>query len=187
METLEIINQRLRDRFGRFGTSNLPYFRVVWSNEQFEKRLITHTREGFELPNPVVEEVPKYKQWANNRYILEHLVAVPAEFQKDLGGEQLSYEPLWTFQDNKGEPLAPSWAACEFIVRTMRENMQTANGRPKYKDPLAGLNTEELIEAERMQIEAVKQDLFGNETSVGDALMQDSAVGYGIRQRNDKL
>jgi hypothetical protein len=188
MESLIVLNRRLTERYGKFDTTDKPMFRVVWSNSELEKRLMTHTRDGFELINPVILEVPKYKQWAADRYILESLVGVPEEQQFELAGNKFSYEPIWVFQDADGNALAPIWSAIEFIINSIQEKMDAArNGTPKYKDPDAGLTNEEMQEKERIKLDALQKDLFGNETKVGDALMQDSAVGYGIRQRHDKV
>lgn len=189
MESLFNINRKLSDQYGRFDTTDYPLFRVVWSNDEFEKRLLTHTKDGFALANPVVLEVPKYKQWAADRYILESLVGVPEEQQFELGGRKFSYEPLWVFQDAQGNALPPNYHAIQIIIRSVQESIDRAKGiqAPKYKDPYANLTPEQYKEVKTLELDALERDLFGNETKIGDALAQDSAVGYGIRQRNDKV
>lgn len=187
METLFDINRRLKDIYGTFDTTEYPFFRVVWSNNEFEKRLVTHTKEGLELSTPVVQELPKYKQWAADKYILEHLVAIPEEHQIEMLGKKLSYEPIWTFVDKHGNALPPAWRAIEVILKSMRDAIETAGKGPKYKDEYAGLNSEELVEKRELELKQIEEELFGNETSTSDSLMQDSGVGYGIRQRNDKV
>jgi hypothetical protein len=188
MESVYNLNRKLVDTYGKFDTTDYPLFRVVWSNDEYERRLITHTKDGFELANPAVLEVPKYKQWAADRYILESLVGVPEEQQFELGGRKFSYEPIWVFEDKDGNALPPIWGAIWVIIKSIQDKMDAArDGTPKYKDPYAGLTTPELIEAEKARLDGLEKELFGNENKITDALAQDSAVGYGVRQRNDKV
>lgn len=187
METISNINRRLRDIYGTFDVTEYPYFRVVYSDEEFENRLITHTKDGLALVKPTVILVSKYKQWVQNKYILEHLVEVPEENQAELAGKKFSYEPLWVFEDKNGNALPPIWGAIEHIIETIRENIEGAGKGPKYKDPYAGLTKEQFEEFEKVRLDGLQIELFGNETEIGDSLSQDSGVGYGIRQRNDKI
>jgi hypothetical protein len=187
MEPIQTINRRLVEVYGRFETTEYPLFRVVYSDDEFEKRLITHTKDGFELANPVVLEVPKYKQYIQHKYILESLVAIPEEQQFEMAGRKFSYEPLWTFEDSEGNALPPIWGAIEFIIKAVQDQIDNVGKGPKYKDPYAGLNNEQFLEAEKARLDGIEKELFGNESKIGDTLMQDSAVGYGTRQRNDKV
>jgi hypothetical protein len=187
MESLFNINRKLKDIYGTFDVTDYPLFRVSYSDDEFEKRVVTHTKDGFELIHPVVLEVPKYRQWIHSKYILETLVAIPEDQQFEMAGKKFSYEPIWTFEDKDGNALPPIWGAIEFIIASIREQMASAGHGPKYKDPYAGLTNEEVKEVEKLRLDGLERELFGNETKIGDALEQDSAIGYGVRQRNDKV
>ena len=87
METLEIINKRLKDNYGE--TVDRPNFRIVWSEDQFENRLTHFTDEGFELIHPEVRQLPKYKQWIHDKYVLERLTEVPIINENELPSSKL--------------------------------------------------------------------------------------------------
>src|SRR5262245_44425499 len=93
-------NKKLFEEFGYFSNGQ-PNYRLVWSEDQFEKRLSRHTREGFELLTPQIVEVPKYRQWIHERYLLEKLCIVPIDHE-ELTVAPLSYECLWVFQNKNG-------------------------------------------------------------------------------------
>jgi hypothetical protein len=179
MESVEVINQRLLDQFGRFEDGR-PNWRVVWSDDQLEKRFVTHTKEGFELPSPVAAEVRKYS-YIVARYVLEKIVPVP-----QIDGNELttktSYEPIWTFEDSHGNALPPIYDAISLLIRTVNENLYRAGRNIPYKTPEGMGNT---AEEQKMRADKLYQELYGNETSVSDALSLDTAVGYGTRQRKD--
>lgn len=176
-EQIHIINKRLLESFGKFedGRAN---WRVVWSDNEFEKRLVEVTDEGFQLLEPYVKEVPKYS-YARHRYILERLVPVPLYSELTT---KTSYEPIWTFQDNNGNYLPPIWEAIYLLVNTVQNNLAMAGRNAPYKLPEGEGNTKEEIE---QRINKLQEQLFGNESALTDSLRLDSAVGYGSRQRND--
>lgn len=165
-ESIESINEKLLNEYGtEFGKS--PKFRVVFSEDQFEKRVMDYTDEGFELLIPEVRLVPKYKQWIKAKYILERLVPAPEDSDLTV---KVSYEPLWTFQDNKGNYLPPFFEGCKLII----DNMFMNSGQrqyPKFKDDMSK-------EKYLANIEKTQSELFGNETDVGDALSYGSGVGF---------
>lgn len=174
MDTVQEINIRLERDYGKVDDLR-PYWRVVYSDDQFEKQLRTHTKDGFELINPEVQEVPKYRQWIQHKYILEKLTPVPIEYQNELPlSNGLSYEPLYVFEDNNGNALPPKWEAIQFIIKAIHD--QIGYKGVKYKDPYSDVKTApEVKEAELKTLEA---SLFGNETNVTDALAYREGVGY---------
>lgn len=176
-EAIVVINNRLLSYFGKFETGEQNY-RVVWSDDQFEKRILTHTREGFILPNPIVGEIPKYRQWIQERFILERLLPVIGD--TDLI-TKTTYEPVWTFEDKFGNALPPKWEAIEVIINSVHKAAARATGA-KYKEPEALGNTQEAIDA---RVDKLEAELFGNESKISDALAHDSAVGFGARKRDD--
>jgi hypothetical protein len=174
-EPIERINKQLLNQFG-IHTDKRPRFRVVWSEDQYEKRITSHTKDGLSLLNPMVLEVPKYKHYISERFILEQLSIVPGNQETDLV-ENLSYEPLWAFEDRHGNYLPPRYDACKIIIDQVYENMSNAGkGIKKYTNP------DDLI-SESERIDRVEKILFGEETPVGDALRH----GYGIVVPENKL
>jgi hypothetical protein len=173
------INKLLLDNFGKF--NDQPRFRVVWANDQFEKRMVEYTPEGLELPEPKILEVPKYiTAWHRDTYILEMLM--PVGTLTDLV-TSVSYEPVWTFRSQTtGEVLPPLYGACKMVAETIMINMQRTYEGPKYKDPESDAKVAPDIKLERIM--KIEEELFGNETPLGDSLKRDTAVGYGTRQRS---
>jgi len=173
-EIVKALNRKLQDNYGR--TENLPNFRVVWSDDQFEKRITHHTMEGLELLTPVVKEFPKYRQWVKDKYILERLTVVPELVETDLV-EKLSYEPVWVFEDANGNALRPIWSAIHFVIEQLNRNV-SHSGYTKYPDK------GESFEEKEARLKELQMELFGNETSVGDALAHKEGVvvPYGYSQ-----
>ena len=167
-EPIEDINKKLLEEFGsELICGNKPKFRVVFSEDQYEKRLTSFTDEGFELLIPEVRLLPKYKQWVREKYILERLVPIIGE--TDLT-EKISYEPAWVFQDKYGNYLPPFYEGCKFVIESIFAAMGKAGTHIKYKDK------NETMEEKKIRIEKVEQELFGNETDVADALAYGSGV-----------
>jgi hypothetical protein len=179
-EEIESINRRLVDHFGLDTSTNQPIWRVVWSEDQFEHRLGTY--DDF-VPNTEiylrtvteVRYVPKYSQWLPNVYVLERLVVVPDNNIPELPTTKLSYEPIYAFRTTSGIPLPPKFAAAKFAI----DLIYAAQGKSsvaKYKDPDAGLDTEQQFEKKIEEIDTLQKELFGNESYVGDALAHKQAV-----------
>lgn len=165
-EKIDYINKRLEQDFGRFEDGR-PNWRVVFADDQIEKRWVQYNEFGVELLNPVVRERPKYRQWAAGFYLLERLVPVVGE--TDIV-TKTSYEPAWTFVDKNGNYLPPRFDACKFIIESIYAQTDKANTHKKYKDP-------ELDEGYKMkQIQDMHDILFGNETGTGDALAYKEGV-----------
>jgi hypothetical protein len=146
----------------------------VWSEDQYEKRWTQFSDEGFELIQPEVRVLPKYKQWIRQRYILERFVPVVGE--TDLV-TKTSYEPAWVFQTKNGEYLPPFFDGCKLIIESMFQAIGRANTHTKYKDK--NVSPEERL----AEIKRVEDELFGNETATTDAL----AYGTGVTVPESKL
>lgn len=171
-ETIESINEKLISEFG-LEFNGQPRFRVVWSDDQFEKRWTNYTDEGFELINPEVREIPKYRQWIQGRYILERLVPIVGE--SDLT-EQIGYESAWVFQDRFQNYLPPYFDGCKFVIESIYSAIDKKGMHVKYQDP------EVSAEFREQRLKRVEKDLFGNETDAGDALAYGSGVA-GFHQK----
>ena len=164
---LEVINRALINRFGIDTNSTNPMYRVVFSDDQFEKRLTKFTDSGVELMIPEVRLLPKYKQWIKHKYVLENLVVIPEFQREELAGEKLSYEPLFVFENDKGEPLPPKVEVATFIIEQVLAAKANRNPVAKYtEDPEKAIK----------ELEEMEEYLHGNETSVTDAL----AYGTGV-------
>src|SRR5574340_856051 len=176
-EPIEDINRKLVEEFGtEFG--NAPRFRVVFSEDMFEKRLTYFTDEGFELIEPEVRELPKYRQWVHQKYILERLVPISGE--TDLV-TKVSYEPAWIFQDKNGNYLPPFFDGCKHVIESIYAAAGKKNTHAKYKDK--NVSREERL----AEIERVERELFGNETSVGDHLAYGTGVSLAGASPESKL
>lgn len=178
-ESVESINSQLKDEFGVDTVTGLPIWRIVFSEDQFEKRLGTYddfTPAGIYLRTVTeVREVPKYRQWIKQKYILERLVVVPISHEMELPTAKMSYEPIYVFQTGSGKYLPPKFEAAKLVVDTVYA-AQGKGSLAKYKDPDAGLTSDDLIEKKTGEIDKLQSELFGNESFVGDALAHKEAV-----------
>jgi hypothetical protein len=159
------LNKRIQERYGTFWDGK-PNFRIIWSEDETEKRRTRYSDKGIELAQWEVRELPKYKQWIHQKYVLERLTVVPEFVETDLV-EKFSYEPLWVFEDKNGVALVPTWPACWHILETVLHAMDNTH-YVKYKDPES--DPKEAKEVYKARIDALVDDLFGNETDVTDAL-----------------
>lgn len=159
-EPIESINQQLIDLFGIDTATGKPLFRVVWSEDQLEKRLTDRSEKGLILPYPMMKLLPKY-QWIKEKFVLERLVVVPEQNIKELAGIKLSYEPLWVFKGKNEEYIPPTLWACKFVIDTLYAAMGKTS-LAKYVDEEAK-NPEE---TKNQRIEKLTEELFGDESSL---------------------
>lgn len=168
MEDLNRINKQLHDKFGIDTVTGREMYRVVWAEDQFENRLTEFDDRGNPLLVPEIRSLPKY-QWIKGKYILENLMYISnPESQKELAGQKLSYEVIFVFDDKDGNPLPPLFDVCVLVITTMQAAMK-GGGYVKYKegDP---------IETRKEEIEALQEELFGNESDLTDSLAQGSGI-----------
>jgi hypothetical protein len=183
-EKLETINQYLRDAYGIDTDDSEPMFRVVWSDDQFEKRETKYTDAGVELLHAEVRELPKY-QWAKHFYILERRVLVPDMNLKELGGIMKSYEPLWVFKTNNDVPVPPTIEGCKFVI----DCLYAALGKKsmaKYKDPNIGETPEEQYEINKTRIDKIEEELFGNESGLKQQTIGEGGSGIIVPSTYEK-
>ncbi len=172
---IEHLNQFLRDCYGIETTSDRPMWRVVFSDDQYEKRLTKYTDSGIELLVPEVRELPKYKQWIHGKWILENLVVVPEMNKAELAEAKTSYECLFVFENDKGDALPPRIDVCQLIINIVGTAKGERFNAAKYKeDP----------EAKAKELAEMEQYLHGNETDVTDALM--FGTGVSVPSNYDK-
>jgi hypothetical protein len=180
-EPIESINKQLVSLFGIDSDTGRPMFRVVSSWDQYEKRYTNVTKDGFQLLNPEVVELPKYDQRDldyKDCYILERLVVVPAFHHNEMV-EVMSYEPLWVFRgkDRMGNdvPVPPKTDACKMVIDTM----YAALGKKslvKYVDPES--NSMEAIQEKQKRVDKLVEELFGDESALLGRTITGEAVAY---------
>lgn len=164
---VERINNSLRDSYGIDTVTGQPMWRVVFSDDQTEKRITKFSDGGIELMFPESREVKKYP-WIKHKWGLEQLVLVPEHQQRELCGIKQSYEWMFTFHDKDGKPLPPKYEVCQFVINLIemaKDNAQA--GVAKYvEDP----------EAAKKELAEMEEYLHGNETDVADHLMYGTGV-----------
>ncbi len=170
METIETINQRLIDHYGNDSSTNRPMFRIVWANDQTEKRRVDITEFGIQLLHKEVREMPKYS-YLKDLYVLEQLVVIPDHQRDELPVSILSYEPLWAFADDNRMPVPPTWRAAKFIIDIML-SVKGHKNMAKYVEDEKNTTRE----GQEQRIKELAADLFGNETTTTDALAYKEGV-----------
>ena len=174
-ESIKRINYSLEKDYGQL--DNKPRWRVVWSWDQYETRYGDYedrTPEGL-LIRAVSEwrQVPKYKQYIGPCWMLERLEEIPS-YAKEMA-VQLSYEVKWAFL-SLAVDTEPTWSDVRPMVDQVNKNIEQANNYIKYKDPDS--DPLEAAANKEKRIDDYEEDLFGNETEVGDALAYRQGVGY---------
>lgn len=170
-----LINRRLADMFGM--TENRANFRLVWADDEKERRTTLFTREGMQLLFPEVREMRKYPD-IRERYVLEQLIVNTTFEEKEDGKpvEELVYMAMWNFEiyDSNRNPIGivPNYGACKFIIETVLNAIEHPGATVKYKE-----DTSE--EAQRSRINELQGELFGDESAITDALSIRQGVGYG--------
>ncbi len=164
MESIESLNQRLIDHFGIDTSTGQPIFRIVWADDQTEMRLVATLDSGIEMLYPAVREVKKYP-FIRHLYLLERLVLVPDINKEELPAVKMSYEPVWVYKSQNGEALPPIWDATKFVIDTLYAALGKKSLRKYMED-----EKETSVEGKEQKIIEMQQELFGNETDVGDAL-----------------
>lgn len=174
-EKIEDINKQLIREFGIATDNGKPMFRVSWGPDQFEKRLVNHSPEGFQLLHPEVQERPKYAKYCRDFYVLERLVIVPIVNLIDLPSEAQSYEPLhhFTAKDKEGNVLPPKFYICKFIIDTMYAAMGKKS-MAKYVDEMA----KNPIEETARRIKEIEEYLYGDESDLMLRTVTGEAVAY---------
>lgn len=185
-EDIKSINKQLIEHFGIDTLSSLPIWRIVFSDDQYEIRLGTYddfTPHGIYIRTVTeVRNVPKYKQWIHQKYILERLVIVPEMNQEELPTSKMSYEPIWTFEDGQGKYLPPKWEAAKFIIDTIYSVQYSNHSLVRYVDP--DNSQEAQIENTRKRVDAIAEELFGEDSGLGGLKTGESIIVPGNFERN---
>jgi hypothetical protein len=177
MENIKSLNNQLVSLFGIDTMTGRSIWRIVFSEDQFEKRLGTYddfTESGIFIRTVTeVREVPKYRQWIQNKFVLERLVIVPEINRDELPISKLSYEPMFVFEDKRGNALPPKMEVCKIVIDTV----YAAKGKQslaKYKDPES--NHENALELQKQRVDEIYEEVFGDETNVSDHLTRQTGI-----------
>jgi len=172
-ESIKSLNAQLTDLFGIDTLTGASIWRISWSEDQFEKRYGTYddfTPGGLYIRTiSEVREVPKYRQWVQEKYVLERLTVVPEMNAQDLPTSRLSYEPMYVFENRKGGYLPPRLDVAKFII----DSVYAAQGKSslaKYLEP------EENEEIRAARIQEMQEYLFSDETDISDSLSRQEGV-----------
>jgi hypothetical protein len=177
-EKIETINNQLIDMYGIDTVSGQPMWKVVWSEEQFEHRLgtyVDYTTEGLYIRTVTEVRYVKMYPWIVDKYVLVRLVAVSEINAGDLPAKKTSYEPMYPFMTPSMAYAPPSITVCKFVIT----GILAAQGKDtfaKYLDKEAGMSKEEWYEMKNKELQALQDELFGNETETGDAIAHGEAV-----------
>src|SRR4030042_467586 len=123
MTDIEILNKWLKEQFGS-DLRNRPWFRIVWSDSEIEKRVGTF--EDFYGPiwSGEFRGLREVKKYANpiyrERWILEKLIFGIDNPQ--IWGDTIkdgTYEPIWVFRGPGDTYQRPTEKACDFVIRSL--------------------------------------------------------------------
>jgi hypothetical protein len=178
-EPIENINNQLLDLFGIDTISGEPIWRVVFSEEQFEKRHGTYddyTPNGLFIRTVTeVREVPKYRQWVQEKYVLERLVVIPAIDMPELPVTKTSYEPIFVFQDGNDNYLPPKLEIAKFVIDSIYSAQYGTKNLARYKD--SETDNETHIEMKKKRVDDIIEYLYGDESGLmGTTLTGESVI-----------
>lgn len=164
------INRRLTN-FGENSFSQ-PKWRLVWSDDQLEKRFGEFNEfygKIFLRNFTGVMEVPKYPHIIH-KWILERWMPPELAYHSDLPeSNRGSYEPIYVFADKNNEPLPLNWRVCEIVVDSVENRPRPAETREvlqKYFD------TEQAAEI-------AEYEAASDASRMASMLHGGSASGYG--------
>ncbi len=167
------INRQLIEEYGIDSDGGGAIWRVSWSNDQYEKRLSTHSAKGIQLLHPEVINLPKY-QWIKDRWILERLCLVPDVNVGDLPTTRKSYECMWKFENAyTEEALPPNYTVAKFVADTVYASLGKSS-MAKYVDEEA----KNPIDSREQRIAKLTEELFGDESSLLGRTVTGEAVAY---------
>jgi len=164
MESIETLNDRLTEFYGADSVTGRPIFRIVWANDQTEKRMVESSEKGVQFLFPEAQIVKKYP-YLKDLYVLERLVIVPDFQRAELLDLKVSYEPVWAYCNADRNPVPPVWWATKFVVDTLYAALGKKSMAKYVEDEK---NTTK--EGREQRIQEIQAELFGNETETTDAL-----------------
>ena len=118
METLETINQRLKDSYGTDITGMYPNFRIVWSDGERELRraeVNVFLAKVFLRTEYGVQLLPKYP-FIKERFVLEKFT--PTDNPELVEGYK-NYEPIYVFEDKFGNALPVAYWPASYLANAI--------------------------------------------------------------------
>lgn len=182
----EAYNERLKENYGIDTVTRLPMWRISWAPSQFAKQFGTYndfTDSGLFIRSVTeVREVPKYS-YLKDLYVLELLMIVPTANEKDLVGAKLTYECMHPYMHKINETyLPPNWVFTEWVIDCYYAARGTKSLRKYVSDDSDAPAHLQGLEAKRKRVDEITRYLYGNETSVTDALAYGTAVTVPNKQ-----
>lgn len=180
---IHLINRKLSENYGKDFLGQ-PLYRVVWSNDQLEKRFAEFTDW---VPNTnillrrvkEVREVKKYP-YLDHEYVLEKLFRNQHNDEildnKTLNPLAATYEPMWAFGHEKnGRAKYPIWRAIELIIISVNNPKKLTPSQMNDKE------FEQALEDERLMTEFlnthIKNDSLHSSVQDGDTIMMNDVTG----------
>jgi len=111
-----VINDRLRNFFGIHEEANLPRFRVIFSDDQIERRFGEFEHYSGEIylrTEKSIQQVHKYS-WLDGQWVVERL---HPNIHKDVYDGDFTYEPLYVFP----AMLPLKWEMVEIVAKKALE------------------------------------------------------------------
>lgn len=172
----EITNERLKKLYGTHTVTNKANFRLVFADDQIEKRKGTFKQyygDVFIREVSGIQEVPKYP-FFTGQWILERLV--PNVMKDEIDGDY-SYEPVYAFPQN----IYPIWKAIDFFLFHLfnpKANLPRTQKEADYQE-------NERIEKEKQRTRDML-DTTPLETSLNDGSAMSYSNTQGIDYRPSK-
>ena len=168
-DTQEYVNRKLVEEYGLVGGKD-PRYRVVWSDDQFEKR--KGKVNQFDANGNFIRMIdgiqlrPKY-DYLPHTWVLEVWQPTPAA-GPDIILEPVFYEPMWSFRDNEGNPLPLVWKAVNLLLKMWEM-------RAENRLSPAGMDAEEKAQYDE-EIDWFEQYLAADQSILADKLKDGEAV-----------
>lgn len=179
--TVEDINQRLKI-YGVNGYGS-PIFRVVFSDEQLEKRWGTfrdhHSKIILIREIREVREVQKYP-WIKEKWILERWIPGEVGKHRDLVTEQNGiYVCVYVFQDVEQNYLPPLMKVCEIVIKAL------LNPRTKGEALSEDRKVEE--RQDELEVDAIEEEMKIHSDLVASQDPKSSRESMSVGYTSDKI
>ena len=119
---IDLINEKLKERFGTHIMVNKANFRLTWTGDAIEKRNGVFTKwddsDNFLGYEYGVQEVPKYPYLEDNSWTLERLI--PNPWRDVVCEDGYNYEAVYNFK------IMPIFRACEFFIEKVFVKRESA-------------------------------------------------------------
>lgn len=173
-------NDKLLELYGKHILCGLANFRVVWSEDQFEKRFGTfdvYAGDRFIRTETGIRETQKYS-YLDHQWIVERL---HPNYHKDVMEGNYIYECLWAFP--KGLPL--KWEAVDYCCKMALAMLPNEKNVPRTE--AEAIYQDEEKKKQEVKEEREKLDNVSNESNLEMSLHEGDAVslsGTGHKEQS---